>query len=273
MWNKSLAIAIVVSLCSINAYALSWQDLWSRPAQQAAHALAAGKPEQAADLFQQPNWKGVANYRAGKYDTSAEEFGQDKSARGYYNHGNALAYMHDYQAATASYQQSLKLDPNNTDAKHNLELLKKLQQQQQQQKQSKNGASQQNQNKKDQNKHSSKQQQQDKQQPSSAKNQQQRQTQQQQQASTQSQKQNKPQQQQQSDRQQQQAHKSDQQNKSEPTKSAQQQQQTQQQQAKARQVKQWLRRIPDNPGGLLKQKFLRDHERYQQLEAQGKSPW
>lgn len=53
----------------------------------------------------------------------------------YYNLGNALLVGEDPAAAIDSYKQSLRLSPDNLDAKHNLELAQKLLEQQQQQEQ------------------------------------------------------------------------------------------------------------------------------------------
>jgi Ca-activated chloride channel family protein len=38
-------------------------------------------------------------------------------------------------------------------------------------------------------------------------------------------------------------------------------------------MEQWLRRIPDDPGGLLRQKFLREHQRNTYDEENNRSPW
>jgi len=52
----------------------------------------------------------------------------------YYNLGNAQLIGEDFPAAIDSYQASLRLAPDNPDAKHNLELaMRKLQEEQQQQ--------------------------------------------------------------------------------------------------------------------------------------------
>jgi tetratricopeptide (TPR) repeat protein len=51
----------------------------------------------------------------------------------YYNLGNAFLAGQDAEGAIGSYKQSLRLDPTNLDAKHNLELAQKLLEQQQQQ--------------------------------------------------------------------------------------------------------------------------------------------
>lgn len=116
-------------------YTLSWQDLWLNKNQQAQTLLNNNKPKQAAELFQDNSWKGVAYYKDKQYDKAYAEFQRDTSATGLYNQGNALAYLGRYDEAIHSYEQSLQIDANNADAKHNIEVLKKLKQQKEQQNQ------------------------------------------------------------------------------------------------------------------------------------------
>jgi len=57
----------------------------------------------------------------------------DLAAQAWYNLGNAFFDAEDWPSAIAAYQEALRLDPKDPDAKHNLELaLQKLKEQQQQ---------------------------------------------------------------------------------------------------------------------------------------------
>ncbi len=105
-------------------------NLWSRPDQQGAHALEQDDPEKAATLFEDPSWKGVANYRAGNYQEAVEYFSQDHSADGHFNRGNALARSGQLQDALQAYQTALQQNPTHNDARYNYELIEKLLQQQ-----------------------------------------------------------------------------------------------------------------------------------------------
>ena len=55
-----------------NSYALEWQDLWQTKDQQAQQAYKNNQFEQAAKLFENPDWKAAAQYKAGEYDKSLE---------------------------------------------------------------------------------------------------------------------------------------------------------------------------------------------------------
>lgn len=106
--------------------AFSWENLWVRSDQQGIKALERDAPEEAAALFQDPGWKGIAHYRAGKYQEAEEAFSIVDTPEGHYNRGNALANLGRYEEAMASYQTALTQQPNHADAKHNLEIIKQL---------------------------------------------------------------------------------------------------------------------------------------------------
>jgi Ca-activated chloride channel family protein len=110
-----------------------WDDLWLTPDQQGQRALQEGNNDSAAQLFENPNWAGTAAFRAGDYPAAAEHFGTASDADGWYNQGNALARAGQLEEAAQAYEESIALDPSQQDAAENLELVTKLQEQQEQQ--------------------------------------------------------------------------------------------------------------------------------------------
>jgi Ca-activated chloride channel family protein len=124
-----------------DAQALDWQDLWQTPDQQARQAFHAENYETAAGKFENPEWKAAAQYKAGQYEEAAKTLERSNSVDGHYNRGNALARQGHYQEAIKAYESALALDPENADARYNKELVEKAlerQQQQQQQKEKQN---------------------------------------------------------------------------------------------------------------------------------------
>jgi Ca-activated chloride channel family protein len=111
------------------AQAFGWSDLWQRRDQQAAAALDAGEAERAAALFSDPQWRAAAQYRAGDYPTSAATLEGADNAEANYNRGNALAKAGQLDAAIKAYDRALALDPDHEDARYNRDLLKQAQQQ------------------------------------------------------------------------------------------------------------------------------------------------
>jgi Ca-activated chloride channel family protein len=108
----------------LSAQALEWDALWRRDDQRGVAALADGDAAGAAGLFADPEWKGSALYRAGRYEESAQAFAALDSARAHYNRGNALARAGRIPEAIEAYERALALDPGDEDARHNLELLR-----------------------------------------------------------------------------------------------------------------------------------------------------
>lgn len=85
--------------------------------------LADGRGDEAALLFDDPIWRGAAEYRAGRYRRAAEAFGEAEDAMALYNLGNAQAKLGLWAEARRAYQAALRLAPDHEDALHNLELV------------------------------------------------------------------------------------------------------------------------------------------------------
>ncbi|MGB5337375.1 MAG: VWA domain-containing protein [Woeseiaceae bacterium] len=138
-----IVLLIVVLPLPQPAQASLWEDLWQNKNQQALKQLEAGNPEDAAALFEDTEWRAVARYRAKDYAGSAAEFAEQEDARNLYNLGNAMAFQGELDAAIDAYEQVLDMEPDNEDAAYNLELVRNMKNQQQQQQQESPGDDQQ----------------------------------------------------------------------------------------------------------------------------------
>ncbi|MBK3867618.1 VWA domain-containing protein [Pseudomonas stutzeri] len=108
------------------ASAFELEDLWLRRDQQGQRLLEAEQPAQAAERFVDRRWQAVARYRAGDYTGAAELFGQGTTAADHYNRGNALARTEAFEAAIEAYDQALELQPDLQQALHNRTLIETL---------------------------------------------------------------------------------------------------------------------------------------------------
>jgi len=262
-----LTIAFVLLLpLPKNSYAVEWQDLWQNKDQQAAQAYRNKQFDQAASLFENPDWKAAALYKTEQQELV--EMKPPKTATGFYNQGNVFAKNGKYEEAIKAYDEALKRAVNNKqlidDAKYNKDLVEKALEKQKQDQDQKKPDQQKKEDKLDKQDQSDKDDQQKKEGESSDKSEQQK-------ASDQ-----KPEQSEEKKSQQQQADEQGTPDKKEPEKQpvadkaepaakpkkadAKQsakpateiaQPTTEQQQAN----EQWLNRIPDDPAGLLKRKF------------------
>ena len=251
------------------AYAVDTENLWSSPDQKAMQAFNKGDAKRAAELFEQESWKSSAYYRAGDYEKSVSALEQPASSDDFYNKGNALAKLGRYPEAVAAYDEALKLDENNEDASFNRELVKKkLEQQNQQQ----DGDSEDKDNKGNDNKD-------DKQQDSQSADNRDGQDQNQSENNTDqqsSQNDKQPNEQGQSENEKQTAGEEGQdENKMENAAAEEKEENSDEASEKNQAIaandnemsedeqatEQWLKRIPDDPGGLLRRKFLYQYKR------------
>ena len=118
----SLALSVPVS----EARALEFADLWARPDQQAARAIERGDTDRAVAVAPDHRWRGTALYRGARYDESAGAFAGGDTAGDHYNRGNALARAGDLRGALDAYREALARDPTHEDAEHNREIVESL---------------------------------------------------------------------------------------------------------------------------------------------------
>ncbi len=107
---------------------------------------------------------GDALYKQNKFEEAGKQFVEStnqndnkiKKSAGLYNLGNSLLKANKFEESIDAYKNSLKLHPDNVEAKYNLayaqDMLKKQQEQQKQQQNSQNKDKDKNKNKQDQNK-------------------------------------------------------------------------------------------------------------------------
>ncbi|WP_426236002.1 tetratricopeptide repeat protein [Pseudomonas sp. TWP3-2] len=108
------------------SYAFDFEDLWLRPDQQGLHLLKQKRPAEAAQHFEDPQWQGVALYEAGDYSGAAQRFAEGNDAHAHYNRGNALAKSGELDAALDAYEQALERQPDLRPALTNKALVENL---------------------------------------------------------------------------------------------------------------------------------------------------
>jgi len=266
-----IVLAILIMPIPETAQALDWDSLWLRADQRGKREFDAGNPQAAAEIFKDQAWKGAAQYRAGDFQATLESLETTEDIEALYNKGNAHARLGQYEEAVANYDQVLKQMPDHEDAKFNKELLEEeLENQQEQEKQ--NQSQQDQEQEKDNNEQ--------RQQQSGDGSNQDQQDQNQQQAGDDNKEQEMIPEQKQEQQQKQADNNEDGQENEKETKPEQnkpgtQAEEKQQQLADANSdeaneeqqaTEQWLRRIPDDPAGLLRRKF-----RYQYQQRQNQS--
>lgn len=242
LFSLSLILGSSLLLPSQQAQAFEWRDLWQTKDQQAAEAYASEEHSIAASLFQSLGWQGAANYKSENYEAAVAAFSADPSADGNYNRGNSLALTANYEEAIAAYDAAITLDPNHNDAIANKEIIEQLlEQQESEEGENQEGDSQENQSEQNSESESEEQQENSEQQDQE------------------SQEGNEDQQEQEQQNQPPEEQESSESNSEQNTPSETSNEEFEEQQA----LEQWLRRIEDDPGELLRRKF-----RYQYRQRQ-----
>jgi len=242
LFTTFLAFVINLHLPSKNALAFEWIDLWKTKDQQAAEAFADENHELAASLFEQTGWRGAANYRAKNYESAIASFSTTDTADGHYNRGNALALAGNLPEAIAAYDVAISREPEHADAIYNKEIVERLLEEQE----SEQGENQEGENQENQSEQNSQSESQEQNQNSENQDQE-------------SQEGNEEQQQNEQQNEAPEEQESSESNSEQNTPSESSNEEFEDQQA----LEQWLRRIEDDPGELLRRKF-----RYQYRQRQ-----
>ena len=121
-----LAWPLVLFFPAPGAGAFEFADLWARRDQQAARAIERGDTDRAVAVAPDHRWRGAALYRGGRYDESAAAFTGGDTAEDHYNRGNALARAGDLRGALDAYREALARHSGHEDAEHNREIVESL---------------------------------------------------------------------------------------------------------------------------------------------------
>lgn len=116
-------VVILIAFASAAQANEFWTKLWHNADQQGDALMQQGDATDAAKVYSDPRRKAYAKLQAGDYQGAAQDLGKLHDSNAEYNRGNALAHAGDLQGALNAYDAALKSDPKNKDAKHNRELV------------------------------------------------------------------------------------------------------------------------------------------------------
>jgi len=217
-------------LISTDAEAGLWDDLWTSKDQQAQKALQQDRAADAAALAVNPAIAGEALYRSGEFAGAGQSWSQLDEADSHYNRGNSMAQAGEFEAALAAYDNALEQNPDMEDAIFNRALVEQMQQEKEQQEQEQEDSE-----------------------GESSEEQSDQESEDGQQSDEQSDSEQEGEEsEEQSDEQ------KEGEEEGEPSESEMEQNWSEED---AQAMEQWLRRIPDDPGGLLRRKFRNQHQR------------
>jgi Ca-activated chloride channel family protein len=103
--------------------AWEWRELFINDNQRAFELLEEGQTSKAATTFNDSKWQGVAAYKTQKYQEALKYWSKEESPIVYYNRGNALARSGQLPKALQAYDQALAAQPDLEDAQFNRNLV------------------------------------------------------------------------------------------------------------------------------------------------------
>ncbi len=267
---------------SNDLYAFEWQDLWQTKEQQAQVLMEAGEAEKAAALFDDGRWKGIAYYKDGNFEQAAEEFSKYDSVEEIYNRANALAKQGKLVEAIEAYDEVLEREPEHEDAIFNKNLVEKASENLKQQpagdenKPGDEGEKDPDQQQESEQQQNSGDEQNSEEQPSDSEQAESEEGSE----SSDANEERESQEETSDDQQARQSEETEEEGETEEEQMSQEaedqqsEQEAQEQKEADQAVQQWLRRIPDDPGGLLREKFSRQHQRQLRRQTQQtENPW
>ncbi len=244
LFRRGYLLLLVLTIAPLaESHAASLKSLWQSPDQRAEALYNEGEKEAAARLFQDPRWRAAAAHEIGDYESAIADLEELDDPGSLYNKGNSLARLGRFADAIAAYDAVLAQQPEHDDARFNRELLMEQQEQQQQEQDQGEESQQQDDQSQQQNDES----QANQPEPSDSEEQ---------------------------------AQDSPDQDPRESEEEAQQQPQQQQAEQENEEIdeeaqasEQWLRSIPDDPGGLLRRKFYYQSRQREKRNMDGEKTW
>lgn len=125
--SNVLLLGVVLTAATPNSARASdlWW-LWQHPDEYGRERLEAGDPTGAAAAFRDPRWSAFAKAQAGDPEGAVTLLSPFEDAGSLYNRGTTLARLGRYEEALANLEAALTREPNHADAQFNHRLIKEF---------------------------------------------------------------------------------------------------------------------------------------------------
>jgi len=124
---------ILIILLFIMPYSIEaslWSDYFQTSDSRGEELYKLQDYEQAKETFENTDWKATSHYQLKEYKQAAELFQLKQTADGLYNYGTARAKQGDLEQALDAYSKVLEIKPDHEDALYNKNIIEEYQKQQ-----------------------------------------------------------------------------------------------------------------------------------------------
>ena len=126
-WTMRWVLAgLMLGGIGTEARAEGWQDWFLTPDQQGQIAFNDGRWSEAADLFQDTEWRAYALLRSGRYEEAAETYGFIETGEAANAQGIALLRNRNYRAGLRAFELALEREPDNEIIQNNVEVARAI---------------------------------------------------------------------------------------------------------------------------------------------------
>lgn len=125
-------LAILFLLMPLGIQASIWNDYFQTPDGRGESLYNLQDYAGAKEEFENADWKACAHYQLNEYEKAAELFQPNTTSKGLYNYGTARAKAGDFKSALEAYQKVLEIEPDHEDALYNKKLIEEFQKNQEQ---------------------------------------------------------------------------------------------------------------------------------------------
>jgi Ca-activated chloride channel family protein len=101
-----------------------WLDWWLTADQQGQRLFGEERYLEAAEVFETPEYRGVAFFRGGDFESAASVFGRLRTPEAAYNRANAVLMLGRYDEAIQAYEDALEARPGWSQAEENLAIAR-----------------------------------------------------------------------------------------------------------------------------------------------------
>ncbi|WP_241909646.1 VWA domain-containing protein, partial [Vibrio breoganii] len=135
LFRKGVIFSFVAMMFSFgftpnHAQASVLDNAFSNANQRGLAAFQEKDYQRASQEFKDTKWRAAAQYESGDYEGAITSLEGHSETDSLYNLGNAYAQNGELDKAIASYEKVLQQEPENADAKYNLDIVQQQQQQQ-----------------------------------------------------------------------------------------------------------------------------------------------